>query len=265
MQIQMATEFCDMRKTIEMGQFFRYDKLSDSKYLIYARDQVCRISIEKTLVDIKADDIDFWINYFDLATDYRKINQSLAAFALSVGDNYGYKCCLENKGIRIARQDYIETCIEYMCSAQNTVRNIQNIIKNLCEEYGEEQHSKCLNISYHAFPTIKRLKSMTIADFESVKAGFRSSYIVEFIKNPSTLSVDDSYKEIMARLMNHKGIGPKVAACIALYSLRQLDAFPIDGQIKKALEMNYNTEHPFVMPPHYAGVLQAYMYWDIRH
>ena len=43
------------------------------------------------------------------------------------------------------------------------------------------------------------------------------------------------YVEAKARLMECAGIGPKIADCIAVFSLEKLDAFPIDVWVRRAL------------------------------
>jgi N-glycosylase/DNA lyase len=43
------------------------------------------------------------------------------------------------------------------------------------------------------------------------------------------------YVEAKEALMEMKGIGPKIADCIAIFSLEKLEAFPIDVWIRRAL------------------------------
>ena len=43
------------------------------------------------------------------------------------------------------------------------------------------------------------------------------------------------YPEVKSKLMECPGIGPKVADCIAVFSLEKLEAFPIDVWIRRAL------------------------------
>ena len=43
------------------------------------------------------------------------------------------------------------------------------------------------------------------------------------------------YSEAKARLMECPGIGPKIADCIAVFSLEKLEAFPIDVWVRRAL------------------------------
>ena len=44
-----------------------------------------------------------------------------------------------------------------------------------------------------------------------------------------------AYEDARAELVRLPGIGGKVADCICLFALHQMDAFPVDTHIKKAL------------------------------
>ena len=47
------------------------------------------------------------------------------------------------------------------------------------------------------------------------------------------------YSQIIKKLRSLKGVGPKVANCVALFSLDALEAFPIDTHIHKGLKRLY--------------------------
>ena len=68
-----------------------------------------------------------------------------------------------------------------------------------------------------------------------------------------------------AELVRLPGIGGKVADCICLFALHQMDAFPVDTHIKKALELHYPEGFPFTRYQGCAGVMQQYMfYYDLK-
>ena len=51
----------------------------------------------------------------------------------------------------------------------------------------------------------------------------------------SRLSLSETpYPETKQRLMQLRGVGPKIADCIALFSLDKPEAFPVDTHIRKA-------------------------------
>ena len=71
--------------------------------------------------------------------------------------------------------------------------------------------------------------------------GFRAPYVDEASKAVLEGRLDLSalvqmpYVETKEALMKMKGIGPKIADCIAIFSLEKLEAFPIDVWIRRAL------------------------------
>ena len=56
------------------------------------------------------------------------------------------------------------------------------------------------------------------------------------------------------------GVGVKVASCVALFGLHQLNAFPIDVWVKRILENEYRDGYPYEQYAPYNGVYQQYMF-----
>ena len=52
-----------------------------------------------------------------------------------------------------------------------------------------------------------------------------------------------------------------MAACIALFALHHVDAFPIDTHVKKILAEHYPDGFPYEKYKGYAGILQQYMFF----
>ena len=75
-------------------------------------------------------------------------------------------------------------------------------------------------------------------------------------------------------LMTFKGVGPKVANCVALFGLHLVDAFPIDVWVKRVMnrlygipennrrEMEKFAEENFSP---YSGIAQQYLFFHIRN
>lgn len=265
MNRSFSNKIIDFKRIIEMGQFFMYQKLSDREYLVFSQDKACKIVIGTEFSFLYADDIEYWLNYFDLNRNYDEINDYLEKHCKKHKDKTSLKCLKNGSKLRLCKQPFLETAIEYLLSAQNTVGNIRKAMFKIAS-YGTPKEivfedAPFQNISYNAFPTFDQLSKMNEEDFKSCGAGFRSKYIVEFIKNFK--EPFGTYEEIIKQLTNYKGIGPKVANCIALYSLNQENAFPIDVWIQRYLD-SYAKEKPFVVPDKYAGILQVYIYQKIR-
>ena len=61
------------------------------------------------------------------------------------------------------------------------------------------------------------------------------------------------------------GIDPKVASCVSLFGLHQLDAFPEDVWIKRILSHEYPQGYPFAKYSPHNGVYQQYMFAFYRN
>ena len=79
--------------------------------------------------------------------------------------------------------------------------------------------------------------------------------------------------DIIARLRTFQGVGPKVAACTALFGLGQLDAFPIDVWVRRVMHQVYGfDEHDTAGMQafarenfgEYGGIAQQYLFYYIR-
>lgn len=73
------------------------------------------------------------------------------------------------------------------------------------------------------------------------------------------------YRDARAELMKLSGIGGKVADCICLFALHQMDAFPVDTHIRQVLDAHYAEGFPFERYRGCAGVMQQYIfYYDLK-
>lgn len=64
--------------------------------------------------------------------------------------------------------------------------------------------------------------------------------------------------------MSVKGIGPKVAACTALFGFGKNDAFPIDVWMKKVISKYYPGGLNRSDLGEYAGIAQQYLFYYER-
>ena len=70
-----------------------------------------------------------------------------------------------------------------------------------------------------------------------------------------------TYKNARKELLNLYGVGEKVADCICLFGLHQLDAFPIDTHIRQALDAHYKRGFPNRRYKGCRGVMQQYIFY----
>ena len=217
---------------IECGQVFRY-KITDFGYEVYSLNHKASVYCQKDTTIIKCDDAKYFINYFDLNTNYAKIklqlqHDLLVKQAIQLG-----------RGIRILKQDPLETIIGFIISANNNLGRIKNTMQAISESYGTNMGN------YYAFPTIEQLNTIPKEFFKSAGAGYRDQYLVNAIKQVKNgFDLQKVYllptKQVSNYLQQLAGVGPKVADCIMLYGYGITDSFPTDTWIKKV----YYDYHP---------------------
>lgn len=212
-------------QTLECGQVFRFRK-TDFGYEVFSLNHKASIYCNQSHTIIESDDVNYFINYFDLLTNYDKIKQELGKNKF-VRDSIPF-----GEGIRILNQDPFETIISFLISQNNNIPRIKKIIENICLNYGEN----CGD--YYGFPTVDMLSKATKEFFTSIKCGYRDEYLfktVQEIKNGFNIS--DVYNMTTANASKHltrlKGVGPKVADCVLLFAYHKTDVFPTDTWIKK--------------------------------
>ena len=249
-----------LKQTFECGQCFRFDKLSDTNYIIVAFERV--IELEEDGNDIKIynsneEDVkNIWINYFDLERNYLNIKKELAK------DDLLKKCVDFGHGIRILNQDPFEMLISFIISARNSIPSIMKTINKISSKWGRKIEYK--GKIYYTFPTIDKIKNATLEEIQDTGASFRSKYIIDTIsniyksyeaKNEGDSERIDEFKkydleyikslnddECHTALQEFKGVGAKVADCIMLFSMEKYSAFPVDVWVKRAMIYFYGAE-----------------------
>lgn len=263
----------DLGQTLECGQCFRFNKLGENHYIVNGKNNIAEISQEEDeliFYNISEREIyNYWINYFDLNTDYSHIKNEII-----LKDSKMEEIIEVGSGIRILNQDFFETLISFIISQNKQIPQIKQVIGNISREYGE-----FLSKDYYGFPTLEALSKVSEEGFRSVKAGFRARYLVDACEKVKAGLVEEerlkanSYDEAMKELCLIKGVGNKVANCVILFGLGKKEAFPIDVWIKRILEDIYFKEETklevlqtFAKEKfgEYGGYAQQYLFYYAR-
>lgn len=259
-----GTKDFDPEKTLECGQVFRYFKEGENDYTVRSLDKACRVKKEGEATVLITDDPDYFINYFDLSTDYGEIFDKLKKFEeLSPYLD-------EARGLRILKQDLFESCVSFIISANNNIKRIQGIIERLCARFGKKSGNG------YAFVTKEQYLNITEQDFRELGAGFRANYLYSdreklcdesYLLHLNSLSTGEALKE----LVTLKGVGEKVASCILLFGMGRGDSYPVDTWIFKA-NCSEILNTPEKVRKHYldrygdlAGYAQQYIFYGKRN
>ena len=279
----------NIKQILECGQCFRWERITDTNYIIVAYRRVIEVIQEGSTVTIlntnMQDFNEIWKDYFDLNVNYEEVKEELSKDELlKKSVEFGY-------GIRILNQDPFEMLISFIISARNSIPSIMKTIKKISERWGDKIEYKG-NV-YYAFPTPEQLKDATLEEIKDTGASFRSKYIVDTIgkvnsakeaKNAGTLNeeleqfdleyikslpVDECHKS----LQNFMGVGAKVADCIMLFSMSKHSAFPVDVWVKRAMihfyvapDLSLNKMRVFARDKFGAlsGMAQQYLFYYAR-
>ena len=176
----------------------------------------------------------FFENFFDLKTDYSFIKQQLK-------NKYGFldKAIDFGYGIRILNQNPTEMVISFIISANNNIPRIKKSIKGICEKFGENKGE------YFSFPTLEELSDATEEDFKNLGLGYRAGQMVKAINQLNNFNLKSiknlSTNNAIDELLKISGVGPKVADCIMLFGLHDMNVFPVDTWIEKVYNTYFTT------------------------
>ena len=219
---------------LECGQIFRYKKIDKDEYFVISTDKNATIKEYATRYEILTNNIDYFIDFFDLDNDYTLIKNTLASNdkTMKLATDFGY-------GIRILKQSPFEIIISFIISANNNIKRIQQLVEKLSAKCGKNMGN------YFAFPTQKELSTLTIEDLKQLGMGFRAKYIYETTKKLDGVNLENlknyDTKKLLEYLSNLSGVGPKVADCIALFGYHDMNCFPVDTWVEKIYNCYFAT------------------------
>lgn len=254
----------DLGQICDSGQCFRMEKTGEGRYQVCAGSRCLTVfqDEDQFCFDCGQDEFEnFWENYFDLTADYGKYIEQI-----NPRDSYLLRAAGFGSGIRILRQDLWEMIVSFLISQQNHIGRIRRCIENLCRIYGESAQGNGGQI-YYTFPKAEVLAGLDEDALKACNLGYRSKYVVRSAK--SVASGEISLKQIQEmplknareELMKLYGVGEKVADCICLFSLHQLDAFPVDTHIRQAMDSHYRRGFPNRRYQGFRGVMQQYIFY----
>ena len=233
----------NLKHIFECGQCFRWKIETDNSYTGIVGKNVLNVRKTQDNIIIKGmcqDNLeDVCKDYFDLDTDYEKIKKKLSKIDNNMKQRieFGY-------GIRILHQDIWETIISFIISANNNIPRIKKIIERISEKYGEKIIWN--NKIYYTFPTVEELSKASVKDLRELGLGFRDVRVFETTRMIKNKEIDiqeidkiQNVKELREKLLTLPGVGPKVADCIMLFSMKKYDVFPIDVWVKRVMNELY--------------------------
>ena len=191
-------------------------------------------------------DRQFWTEYLDLERDYGRIKRSLAR-----GDRQMARAVRCGEGIRLLKQDFWETMISFIISQNNHIPRIKGCIEAVAAAAGMPA-GQLEGRTYFQLPSAQALAALSPAALDSCRLGYRAPYLIETARQVVNAGGPEAVEDRLRRLKETEGpdaviralqeftgVGPKVAACIALFGVQNFRAFPLDVWMKRTMHETY--------------------------
>ena len=240
----------NIREILTGGQSFSWKEEEDGVFSAVLNEKVYRV---RSISDAEKDP--YLRSYFDLDYDYAKAREEIRKkdeVLRSAVDKVGM--------LRILKQDHWIATISFILSQNNNIKRITGLYHKLSRAYGHEVEE-----GYWSFPTPQELGKATEADLRALGVGFRAPFIMDAVAKCRILDEIDSldFDGASERLQEIKGIGPKVASCILIFSYSRRDGFPMDTWMKQCMATYYPGKDKSYFHP-YEALSQQYLFSFMR-
>ncbi|MSS99432.1 MAG: DNA-binding protein [Opitutia bacterium] len=143
-------------------------------------------------------------------------------------------------GLRILRQNPHEALIGFLCSSNKRILQIRVMVAALATKLGEP-----LGGGFHALPSWQAIAAADDTVLRACSLGYRAAYLRGTAKKllarphwPQEFAALPT-ADLLVELQSLPGVGPKVAACVALFGFGRLESFPVDTWVVQALADAY--------------------------
>lgn len=279
------TELC-LATTLRCGQSFRWRQCEDQSWACTLRGRIIQLDQDDTHLryrsiwpansppsppaslattpDIDDDDTKELIqHYLNLQPNLTELYEQWSA-----SDKNFKKKAPKFTGVRILRQDAWEALIGFICSSNNNIIRISQMVDKLCTHYGPFI-ANLEGRAYHDFPAPTALTGKNVeSHLRELGFGYRAKYIsqtaqmiandreeswLDGLRNPESPVFGqeaasagdmkpegrDGYREAHEELLSLTGVGPKVADCVCLMGLGWGEAVPVDTHVWQIAQRDY--------------------------
>ncbi len=146
-------------------------------------------------------------------------------------------------GLRLVRQEPWECLVSFVISAFSNIPRITKHVEDISSTFGDPVALG--DYMRHSFPSPGQLVEVGEAQYREMGLGFRSRYLARLARTVLDLGFDlralrrRSFGEARGTLLDLYGVGEKVADCVLAFSLDQLEAFPVDVWVRRAVQEWY--------------------------
>eukprot|EP00730_Choanoeca_flexa_P000978 TRINITY_DN10425_c0_g1_i4.p1 TRINITY_DN10425_c0_g1~~TRINITY_DN10425_c0_g1_i4.p1 ORF type:complete len:434 (+),score=82.35 TRINITY_DN10425_c0_g1_i4:144-1445(+) len=241
----------NLNYSLQCGQSFAWRQIQESFYCgsIDGVAYLCRQSEDTAFYHCLADSCEAdkaeraLKAYFQLDTCLVSLYQTWSAADKRLA---AIAACVP--GVRVLQQPPFECLISFICSSNNNIARITQMLDKLRIHYGNHL-TTFQGLDLHSFPTLTQLSKATEAELRAMGFGYRAKFIVQSCAKLEELGGEayllalrnKTAVEVRTALIQLAGIGPKVADCIALFSLDQTDVIPVDTHVWQIALRDYDS------------------------
>ncbi|CAF9910745.1 8-oxoguanine glycosylase ogg1 [Imshaugia aleurites] len=284
------TELC-LDTTLRCGQSFRWRKSEDDTWSCALHGRIISLRQDATHLHYKAvfpgdaqalltpsssaskstvasspedDDTDALVHhYLNLSPNLTELYEQW-----SRADANFRKRAPKFTGVRILRQDAWEALIGFICSSNNNIIRISQMMEKLCLHYGPEV-GHIGTRTFHDMPAPSALTAPGVeAHLRLLGFGYRAKYLhrtavmvadehdvgwLDSLRNPESPILGakpsdagemlpggrEGYHRAHEELLALQGVGPKVADCVCLMGLGWGEAIPVDTHVWQIAQRDY--------------------------
>ncbi|MCX8174308.1 MAG: hypothetical protein N3F63_06870 [Thermoplasmata archaeon] len=213
--------------TLDSGQAFRWRK-EGNFWAGVVRHKVCRVVQEGRTITFAGFTMEEFVDYFGLNQSFREIVEE------SFGAEEVAHLPVTYSGLRILNQEPYECLVSFMLATNTNIKRIKGMVEQICLNYGDKISDG--GKTYFGFPPPERFLECS-ERLKDCGLGFRERRVRELATKivdgkfhlEKVASLD--YPAAREALLEINGVGPKVADCVCLFSLRHYMSFPIDVHI----------------------------------
>ena len=240
--------------TLCCGQSFRWQETGPSEWTGVTRGKLITLQrVEETAIQYHVHNSTDVLKDEAFIKDYFRLDENLEVLCKdwSERDKNFAKKVESFSGIRILRQDPVETLFAFICSSNNNITRISGMVEKLCTTYGQKLgHYK--DKDYYSFPPLEALTAQGVEQtLRSLGFGYRAGYIhktAKLIANGRPKGWLESlqslpYSDAHSSLLQLCGVGAKVADCICLMGLDKLEAVPVDTHVWQIAVRDYGLKN----------------------
>lgn len=270
MVITYNAQYFNPLHTLDCGQIFRFEPFKEG-FLVVSGSEACYLHSDGVTTYAECENGDYFYNFFDLARDYSKIVDKAKSYNVPLLFRSAEAC----SGLRLLNQQKEEMIYSFIISQNNNIPRIKGIISRICNALGEKR--EFLGAEYRTFPSTAAMAEAGAEFFKSIGCGYRDKFLDETAKRIYAEGIDNIEKlntsELKKTLMGYKGVGPKVADCIALFGFSRRDSFPVDTWIEKIyredfggrlLNRNKICDYFLELFGENSGYMQQYLFYGKR-